>query len=158
MKKENRYISVLWLLLLESLASAAAVGILAILINVIPDMPNLIYDGNFYKIVTGAVLGTLATVMNFFALCFTVNRAVDKYMTIRGDAEMDEEEAQKFANENATKVQMEVTKSYLARSLILVGACALLFTGWFNVITVVIPMILQRPLILLIEKYRGGNA
>lgn len=158
MKKENRYISVLWLLLLESLASAAAVGILAILINVIPDMPNLIYDGNFYKIVTGAVLGTLATVMNFFALCFTVNRAVDKYMTIRGDAEMDEEEAQKFANENATKVQMEVTKSYLARSLILVGACALLFTGWFNVITVVIPMILQRPLILLIEKHRGGNA
>lgn len=158
MKKENRYISVLWLLLLESLASVAAVGILAILINVIPDMPNLIYDGNFYKIVTGAVLGTLATVMNFFALCFTVNRAVDKYMTIRGDAEMDEEEAQKFANENATKVQMEVTKSYLARSLILVGACALLFTGWFNVITVVIPMILQRPLILLIEKHRGGNA
>ncbi len=158
MKKENRYISVLWLLLAESVASAAAVGIFAILTAFIPEMPEMIYDGNFYKVISGAVLGTAATVINFFALCYSVNRAVDKYMTVRGDAEMSEEEAQKFANENAMKVQNEVTKSYLLRTLILVGACALLFTGWFNVITVVIPMLLQRPLIVLIEKIKGGNA
>ncbi len=157
-KRENRYISVLWLLLAESAVSAVAIGIFALLVNLLPEMPSLIYDGNFYEVITGAVLGTSATVINFFALCYTVNRAVDKYMTVRGDTEMDEEEAQKFANENAMRVQMEVTKSYILRTLILVGACALLFTGWFNVITVVIPMLLQRPLIVLIEKIRGGNA
>ena len=157
MKKENKYISVLWLLLAESAVSAAAIGIFALLIKLLPEMPRFVYNGNFYAVITGAILGTLATVINFFALCYTVNRAIDNYMTVRGDVEMDEEAAQKFANENAIKVQMAVTKSYILRTLILVGACALLFTGWFNVITVVIPMLVQRPLIVLIEKIRGGN-
>lgn len=157
MKKENKYISVLWLLLAESAVSAAAIGIFALLIKLLPEMPRFVYNGDFYAVITGAILGTLATVINFFALCYTVNRAIDNYMTVRGDVEMDEEAAQKFANENAIKVQMAVTKSYILRTLILVGACALLFTGWFNVITVVIPMLVQRPLIVLIEKIRGGN-
>ncbi len=158
MKKENRYISVLWLLLAESAVSAAVIGIFALLVAFLPEMPSILYDGNFYEVITGAGLGVAATVTNFFALCYTVNRAVDKYMTVRGDSEMDEEEAQKFANENAVHVQMEVTKSYILRTLILVAACALIFTGWFNVITVVIPMLVQRPLIILIEKMKGGNA
>ena len=155
-KKENRYTSVLWLLLAEAAVSAVVIGVFALIIFVFPDV--LFYETEFYKVITGSVLGVAATTLNFFALCFTVNRAVDKYMTVRGDGEMDEEEAAKFANENAAKVQAEVTKSYLLRMLILAAACALLFTKQFDVVAVVVPMLVQRPLIVLIERYRGGNA
>ncbi len=155
-KKENRYTSVLWLLLAEAAVSAIVIGVFALVIFVFPDV--LFYETSFLKVVTGSVLGVAATVINFFALCYTVNRAVDKYMTVRGDTEMDEEEAAKFANENAAKVQAEVTKSYLLRMLILVAACALLFTKQFDVVAVVVPMLVQRPLIVLIERYRGGKA
>ena len=155
-KKENRYTSVLWLLLAEAAVSAVVIGVFALIIFVFPDA--LFYETEFYKVITGSVLGVAATTLNFFALCFTVNRAVDKYMTVRGETEMDEEEAAKFANENAAKVQAEVTKSYLLRMLILAAACALLFTKQFDVVAVVVPMLVQRPLIVLIERYRGGNA
>lgn len=155
-KKENRYTSVFWLLLAEAAVSAIVIGVFALIIFVFPDI--LFYETEFYKVITGSVLGVAATTLNFFALCFTVNRAVDKYMTVRGETEMDEEEAAKFANENAAKVQAEVTKSYLLRMLILAAACALLFTKQFDVVAVVVPMLVQRPLIVLIERYRGGNA
>ena len=155
-KKENRYTSVFWLLLAEAAVSAIVIGVFALIIFLFPDA--LFYDTAFYKVITGSVLGVAATTLNFFALCYTVNRAVDKYMTVRGDGEMDEEAAAKFANENAAKVQAEVTKSYLLRMLILAAACALLFTKQFDVVAVVVPMLLQRPLIVLIERYRGGNA
>lgn len=148
-KKERGYSSVLWLLLCEAVASLIVIGVHLIV--------NIWVEGAFdYKVITGAALGTAATVINFFALCYSVNRAVDKYMVMRGDEEMDEEAAQRFAQENAAKVQLEVTKSYLLRTLILVAACALLFTGVFAVIPTVVPMLLQRPFILLIEKKRGG--
>ena len=155
-KKENRYTSVLWLLLAEAAVSAVVIGVFALIIFVFPDV--LFYETEFYKVITGSALGVAATTLNFFALCFTVNRAVDKYMTVRGETEMDEEEAAKFANENAAKVQAEVTKSYLLRMLILAAACALLFTKQFDVVAVVVLMLVQRPLIVLIERYRGGNA
>lgn len=155
-KKENRYTSVLWLWLAEAAVSAVVIGVFALIIFVFPDV--LFYETEFYKVITGSVLGVAATTLNFFALCFTVNRAVDKYMTVRGETEMDEEEAAKFANENAAKVQAEVTKSYLLRMLILAAACALLFTKQFDVVAVVVPMLVQRPLIVLIERHRGGNA
>lgn len=155
-KKENRYTSVFWLLLAEAAVSAIVIGVFALIIFVFPDL--LFYETEFYKVITGSVLGVAATVINFFTLCYTVNRAVDKYMTERGETEMDEEEAARFANENAAKVQAEVTKSYLLRMLILVAACALLFTKQFDVIAVVVPMLVQRPLIVLIERHRGGKA
>jgi Ca2+/H+ antiporter len=155
-KKENRYTSVFWLLLAEAAVSAIVIGVFALIIFVFPDL--LFYETEFYKVITGSALGVAATVINFFTLCYTVNRAVDKYMTERGETEMDEEEAARFANENAAKVQAEVTKSYLLRMLILVAACALLFTKQFDVIAVVVPMLVQRPLIVLIERHRGGNA
>ena len=155
-KKENRYTSVLWLLLAEAAVSAVVIGVFALIIFVFPDA--LFYETEFYKVITGSALGVAATTLNFFALCFTVNRAVDKYMTVRGEEEMDEEESAKFANENAAKVQAEVTKSYLMRMLILAAACALLFTKQFDVVAVVVPMLVQRPLIVLIERYRGGKA
>ena len=150
MKKEGRYTSVLLLLLAECAAAVVTVGVYLII--------NIFSPGVFdYRVVTGAALGVAATVFNFFALCYTVNRAVDKYMTVRGDEELDEEQTQKFVNENAMKVQNEVTKSYILRTLILVAACALLFTKQFAVIPTVIPMLLQRPFIVLIEKKRGGG-
>ena len=155
-KNENRYASVLWLLLAELAVGVLVIGVFALIIFAFPSL--LFYKTEFYKVVTGSVLGIAATVINFFTLCFAINRAVDKYMTARGEREMDEEEAARFANENASRVQAEVTRSYFTRMLVFVAVGALLFTKQFDVVAVVIPMLLQRPLILLIEKYRGGKA
>ena len=108
-------------------------------------------EGAFdYKAITGAALGAVAAVLNFLALNFTVNNAIDKYMTERGTEEMDEETAAKFAQENAMKVQNEVAKSYITRTLILVAAMCLLFTRQFAVIATAVPLLLQRPIISLI--------
>ena len=42
--------------------------------------------GHFdYTVVTGVVLGSLVTVANYLVLAITVNRAIDRYMELRGD-------------------------------------------------------------------------
>ena len=155
-KKENRYASVLWLLLAEIAVGALVICVFALIIFAFPAL--LFYETELYKVITGSALGIAATVINFFTLCYAINRAVDKYMTERGDGEMDEEEAARFANENAAKVQAEVTKSYFLRMLVFLVVGALLFTKQFDVLAVVVPMLAQKPLILMIEKYRGGRA
>ncbi len=139
----SRYRAV-WLLMLgELLVAALTVGVYAIV--------GIWVEGAFgYKVITGAALGAFAATMNFFALNFTVNRAIDKYMTARGTEEMDDEQAAKFAQENALKVQNEVAKSYIVRTLILVAAMCLLFTKQFAVIATVVPLLLGRPIISLI--------
>ena len=70
---------------------------------------------------------------------------------------MTEEESEQFANQYGPAVQTAIAKSYVTRTLILVGACGLLFTGWFRVLPVVIPMLMQRPLIMVIEYFRKGD-
>ena len=137
------YIDTLWLLIGELIVSLITVGVFALV-------------GKFhYSAITGALLGSAVTVLNFFILSVGVNRAVTRYVEARGTREMDEEEAEKFASEHSMDVQNAMMKSYMLRMLMMIGSLVLAgFSGWFNVIATVVPLLMYRPLITIIETIK----
>lgn len=138
--KLSAYIDTLWLLIGELLVSLIVTGVYLIIRK---------FD---YTVVTGALLGSLVTTLNFFILSVGINRAVNKYIEERGDVEMDEEEAEEFARKHGMDVQNAMTKSYLFRMLLMVGSLFLaLITGWFNVIATVVPLLTYRPVMYAVE-------
>ena len=87
--KLSNYIDTVWLALGEVIVAAlVAVGF-------------LIFKRFDYTVVTGALLGGAVTVVNFLILSIAIMRAVNGYIADRGDKEMDEEEAEKYAKEHA---------------------------------------------------------
>ena len=106
-----------------------------------------------YKIITGVVLGSIVTVANFTFLTISVNRAVDRYLELRGSREMDEEEAEKFANEHAMAVQNAATRSFIVRTVTMLATfvAAFLLTEWFEPLATVIPLLMFRPLLYVLE-------
>ena len=108
-----------------------------------------------YKVVTGAILGSAVIILNFLFLYLSVNRAIDNYMELRGDKEMTEEEAEKFAKENAMMIQNATKLSYVIRTFTMMGALVLaLLLDWFDVIATVVPLLAFRP-ILLVSQLMG---
>jgi sensor histidine kinase YesM len=112
--------------------------------------------------VTGALLGGAVTVINFLILSVAIMRAVNGYIADRGDKEMDEEEAEKYAKEHGMAVQNAMTKSYILRMLLMVGALMLAgLSGWFNIVATVIPLLMYRPILYVMEfiksKVRRGE-
>lgn len=100
----------------------------------------------------GAVLGGIVTVINFLILSHAVNKALNKFISLRGDGEMSEEESAQFAKKHSVAVQAAVAKSYLFRTGLMVGSLVLAFiTGWFDPIATVIPLLLYKPLLYAIE-------
>lgn len=105
-----------------------------------------------YTVVTGGLLGSAVTTVNFLILSVGVNKAVNKYIEARGDREMDEEEAEKFASDHKMDVQNAMMKSYIFRMLMMIGSLVLaLLTGWFNVIATAIPLLAYRPVMYAVE-------
>ncbi len=113
-----------------------------------------------YKVVTGACLGTLVTVLNFVILSIAVNRAVDKVMAEKGNKDMTEEEAATFAAEHQAVIQRAVQGSYLIRQILMLGILVLAFVlDWFDVIATIVPLLMFRPLITvhgLLKKDKKG--
>ena len=138
--KLSAYADSLWLLLGELLASALTVGVFSLL-------------GKFhYSVITGGLLGSIVTTLNFFILSVGINRAVNKYIEERGDKEMDEEEAAKFAETHKMDVQNAMAKSYILRMLLMIGSLVLAgLSGWFNIIATVVPFLAYRPVMYVIE-------
>lgn len=147
--KLSAYADSLWLLIGELIISAAV---------------TLVYlaIGRFdYTVVTGGLLGSFITTLNFFILSVGVNRAVNRYIEARGDKEMDDEAAEKFADEHKMDVQNAMMKSYVLRMLLMLGSLVLaLLTGWFNVIATAIPLLAYRPVMYAVEliKTKLGKA
>ncbi len=109
-----------------------------------------------YTVITGTILGGAVTVLNFFILSFAANRAINNYIELRGQKEMNEEEAADFARKHGMDVQNAVAKSYLFRTLLMAGSLILaLLTGAFNIIATLIPLVMYRPLIYIIELIKG---
>ncbi|MBQ7344152.1 MAG: hypothetical protein IJW53_05270 [Clostridia bacterium] len=105
-----------------------------------------------YKAILGALVGGAVTVVNFLILSVGVNRAVNRYIEERGDKEMDEEEAEKYAKEHGMAVQNAMMKSYMLRMFLMIGALVLAgISGWFNVIATVIPLLAYRPVLYAVE-------
>ena len=109
-----------------------------------------------YTVVTGVALGSVVTVINLFILSVSVNRAVDKYLALRGNREMTEEEAAAFASEHMKTVQLAASGTYLLRTVLMLAALvsAFLFSDHFNVLATVIPLIMCRPIMYVAEILR----
>ena len=96
--KLSLYIDTVWLAIGEA--------IVATLISVV-----FLLIGKFnYSVATGAVLGGAVTVINFLILSVGINRAINKFVEERGEGEMDEEEADKYAKEHGMAVQNAMMK------------------------------------------------
>lgn len=146
-EKNNSYIDTLYLTIGEIVVSLLVVLIYIAL-------------GKFdFTIASGVSLGSLVTVLNFIILSYSVNKALNKFIDLRGDKEMDEEEAEKFAKANAIKVQNAVTKSYVFRTGLMMGSLVLAFiTKLFNPLATLIPLVMYKPLLYatqFVKKKRG---
>lgn len=105
-----------------------------------------------YTVITGVTLGSVVTVANFVFLTLSVNRAVDRYLALRGSREMDEEEAEKFANQHAMAVQNAATRSFMIRTATMLAALVGAFLlEWFEPLATVIPLLMFRPLLYILE-------
>lgn len=110
-----------------------------------------------YTVVTGSILGSIVTVANFAVLTFSVNRAVDRYLELRGSREMSEEEAEAFAKEHTVAVQNAATKSLILRTASMLAAlvAAFLFTDLFSVLATAIPLLMFRPILYVLELIKS---
>ena len=143
MENKNRlsvYIDSVWLALGE-VAVAALVS-----------LAFLLFGKFSYTVVTGALLGGAVTVVNFLILSVGINRAINAYVTERGNKEFSEEEAEEYAKQHGTAVQNAMTKSYLLRMFLMIGALVLaMISGWFSPLATVIPLLAYRPILYATE-------
>ena len=138
--KLSAYIDTVWLALGEV--------IVALLVSAV----YLLIKKFDYTVITGAVLGGAVTVINFLILSIGVNSAINKFVEERGDGEMDEEEAEKYAKEHGMTVQNAMMKSYMLRMLLMIGSLVLAgISGWFDIVATVIPLLMYRPILYVTE-------
>ena len=102
-------------------------------------------------------LGAAVTIANYLILTLSVDRAVRQFEEKRGKAEMTEEEAHAFTEENKKAVQLRIQLSFIVRALSLLGCLVLAFvSGQFEVIATLVPLVMMRP-ILMAEGYIRGR-
>ena len=147
--------NIIKLALCEVVVSALVCGVFLIIEKCAPTIGK--YD---YTVLLGAILGSVVTVANFALLTVSVNRAVDRYLELRGDREMDDEEAEKFASEHAMAVQNAATRSFIIRTLSMLAtlAAAFILTSWFSPIATAVPLLMFRPLLAVIESIKGKKS
>ncbi len=131
----------------EVIISAVIVAVFMI-VNLIKGDPLL-----HYSVVTGAVLGSAVTVLNFILLSILTTRAVNRALEDRGDGEMTDEEAAEFAKNHKARIQLAITASYIIRIITMVAALiiAFIFRDHFNVIATIIPIFMLRPILTVIQ-------
>ena len=138
----------------------AVVSVLTVAVFVLLDLIFKDKDFFSYRVITGVLLGSTVTLLNFFILSYSVNRAIDRYLLARGSAEMTEEEAEEFAEKHKMDVQNAATKSYILRTVMMIASLVLAgVSGWFNIAATVVPLLAYRPIIFvsqLIKAKRGG--
>ncbi len=123
-----------------------------IAVSAIINIVCLIFGWWDYKILTGTIVGSAVITLNMLILSVSVNKAINKYIELRGEKEMTEEEAEEFAKKHSMDVQNAMTKSYLLRTFLMLGSLILaLITGWFNVVSTLLPLLMYRPLMYIIE-------
>lgn len=105
-------------------------------------------------VLLGVILGSAVTVFNFLFLSVSVNKVIDKYLEedkLRTDGRT-EEENQKFVNEHAMAIQNATTRSFMIRTVSMLAALVAAFlTELFNPIATVIPLLMLRPMLYVLE-------
>ena len=106
--------------------------------------------GDFdYTVITGAMLGSLVTVLNFLYLSITTTKAIDEFLELRGAIEMTEEESATFAAEHQIKIQNTMKLSYIIRTLTMLACLVLAFLlKHFSVVATLVPLLAYRPITL----------
>lgn len=117
------------------------------------------FDVNFdFRVITGALLGATVSILNYVFLTVTVNRALNRFLDIRGTAEMDEDEAARFASENSMQFQNAINLSFAVRTVSMLATLVLAFVlDFFSPIATVIPLLAFRPILMLISGVTGRN-
>lgn len=111
-----------------------------------------------YRVISGALLGVVVIVANYLFLSFAVDREIRRFAQKRGTREMDDEEAAKFAKENAASMQNAIQKSFIIRMVSIVLTLVIAFIlDWFNPLATAIPMFALRPLLTVIELIRARS-
>lgn len=111
------------------------------------------------NVIWGAILGCGVIVANYSLLTLSVNHEVNKFIELRGDREMDEEEAKAFAQKNSTPIQNAIKTSFIIRTVSMTVTLVVAFlTSWFNPLATAIPMFAFRPLLTVTEMiYSRSN-
>ena len=149
--KKSSAMNILFLIVGEILVSLLVVGMYILC--------DLIFESDFwefsYKVITGALLGSLVTVLNYLFLIISLDRAVDKFLALRGNKEMSDEEAMEFTSKNAMRIQNVIKTSFLVRTLSIVVTLVIAFVlDWFAPLATVIPLLAFRPILMVVELIR----
>ena len=111
-----------------------------------------------YRIITGALLGGLVIIANHLFLTISLDREIKKYMELRGNRELSEEEAEKFSKENSGSVQNAIKLSFIIRMASMTASLVVAFiTKAFNPLATAIPLLCFRPLLSITEMIRKKN-
>ena len=138
------------LLTLCELAVAVIVAMGYVIADIAFDVPFS------YRVITGAALGVIVTVANYVFLTLSVDRAIKNFLSLRGDREMSDEEAEKFASENSAPIQNAIKASFIIRTFTMLVALVVAFLlEIFSPIATAIPLLAYRPLLYLTELIKG---
>lgn len=105
-----------------------------------------------YRVITGAALGVIVTVLNYVFLTLSVDKAISDFLDARGNNEMTDEEAEAFAKENSVTIQNAMKTSYIVRTVSMLATLVLAFIlDWFAPLATVIPLLAFRPVLYGVE-------
>ena len=108
----------------------------------------LIINRFSYKVITGVCLGSAVIVLNFLFLSISTNRTIDEFLKLRGSKEMDEEEAEEFAQKYQMQIQNKTKLSFIIRTFTMLAALIIAFIiKHFDVLATLIPLLAFRPII-----------
>ena len=125
--------------------------------GVLLDFLGIIKDYSFdYSVIMGAVLGAAVIVINYCAMVISVDMEIKKFIKLRGDKEMSDEEADKFAKENSAAIQNAIKTSFIVRTATIFATLVLAFIlDWFNPLATAIPMFAFSPLLTVINLLKS---
>lgn len=134
-----------------------AVSALVVLFGFVLSLVNIIiFD---YRIITGALLGAVVMILNYTFLTASVDKAIQNFISLRGEKEMSDEEAEQFAAENSMPIQNAIKTSYIIRTVTMIATLVVAFLlDWFNPLATAIPLLAFRPLLTVIEMIKGKVA
>ena len=120
-----------------------------IAVSVIVALIYLLIDKFSYKVITGVCLGSAVTVINFLIFAIATTRAFDSAVAARGTKQMDDEEAEKFAETQKQQMNAAMKFSFILRNIFMLATLVVAFIlDYFDVIATLIPLLMLRPIIM----------
>ena len=116
------------------------------------------YEVDYLKVILGALLGALVIIGNHAWLTVTVDHEISKYLNMRGDKEMSDEEAEAFTKKHTAVIQKKIAFSSIVRTVSIFAVLILAFlTKWFKPIATAIPMFAMRVVLMVTELIKSKN-